>query len=853
MKDVRTFEDMRQLFHQSNVVYILLHVYGTAKLNIHLSSTEHYIGSTIHTLHDRQNTRHRKLKQLQNGQPVSCELALHWFCSQGNYYQFVPLPLLTTSSQLQTRTLESYMIQLWCPPLNYPLIMQRKVTKQHSTPHLRQAIANTFLGHGQRLYARLRRRMMYKQVFHFYNHNLSKHTTAWLQLHVLAEQSQRSFDMQKFIRSNSTHSDHLFALYKLSNNMEDPPRTRVRSLIKSAIQFRQLPLPPSPRPLILPLLSHKTFSHQTRHWLRQIAIQHKQWLPPFHIPKCNITAGKHTTMQQALFSHFSWMKKFTWNEPPPCSCQQLFAKHPRLTSTTICDQPHIASPAANLNVPARLANFLATHAGTQVYPTKHHYCQQTWPKLQRWLQHYNINTITYADWQSYIEQQWPQHLQQSKQWIGHSDIQYLRKIMQQFVVHCRDHAATAIFVYCPFLYWTVLKKTFGDSSVYTHLTLTPPQATQYLQQLTHQPWLQKYKWAYNTNSDCPTAYILLKQKKQFLAARPIINYRGFVFEKLLKATAIVLQQMLQACMSKTFGLQSLQQIFYTLHTFFHNAPADLDLAIYNQDLAGFFTSIPADRILHALAKLLKQYQQQHPHVNNDTVFTVDMQQPDTTLRLFRGRPRRAAMTKRQIRFGDIYNICSLSLQASIFSQLQQTFQQFRGSAIGNQISPVLANITVSLTEQDWLNRPQVQQYLHTHSNRILITRYVDNRLVLIDQSQQHHAIIQPFLQDTFYQEPVILEDEPDNSFLGCTIDLQKHTLSYIQPNNAWQFQSFGSAASTQHKLSAAYSRICLAARHSHPYKQAQHDVEFLIQSYVSLGYPYKPLRAMAARMLSIRR
>jgi hypothetical protein len=89
--------------------------------------------------------------------------------------------------------------------------------------------------------------------------------------------------------------------------------------------------------------------------------------------------------------------------------------------------------------------------------------------------------------------------------------------------------------------------------------------------------------------------------------------------------------------------------------------------------------------------------------------------------------------------------------------------------------------------------------------------------------------------------------------LGCTIDLQKHTLSYIQPNNAWQFQSFGSAASTQHKLSAAYSRICLAARHSHPYKQAQHDVEFLIQSYVSLGYPYKPLRAMAARMLSTRR
>ena len=27
-------------------------------------------------------------------QPVSCELALHWFCSQNNYHQFVALPLL---------------------------------------------------------------------------------------------------------------------------------------------------------------------------------------------------------------------------------------------------------------------------------------------------------------------------------------------------------------------------------------------------------------------------------------------------------------------------------------------------------------------------------------------------------------------------------------------------------------------------------------------------------------------------------------------------------------------------------------------------------------------------------------
>ena len=160
LKSVRTFVQLQQMFCQSNTVYILLHAVVISGLNIRLSSTEHYIGSTIHTLHDRQNTRQRKLRQLKRAQPVSCKLALHWFCSQNNYHQFVALPLLPTNTTLQTRTLESYIIQKWCPPLNYPFILQRQVTKQHSTPHLRQALRTTYLGIGHRLYAQLRRRLM---------------------------------------------------------------------------------------------------------------------------------------------------------------------------------------------------------------------------------------------------------------------------------------------------------------------------------------------------------------------------------------------------------------------------------------------------------------------------------------------------------------------------------------------------------------------------------------------------------------------------------------------------------------------------------------------------------------------
>ena len=199
--------------------------------------------------------------------------------------------------------------------------------------------------------------------------------------------------------------------------------------------------------------------------------------------------------------------------------------------------------------------------------------------------------------------------------------------------------------------------------------------------------------------------------------------------------------------------------------------------------------------------------------------------------------------------GDIYDICQLSFQASIFTHMNHTLQQVPGSAIGNLISPVLANIPVSHVEHQWRTQPQIQSLLLQFSDRIYITRYVDNRIVLIDKSQQRRADIKHFLTDTFYEPPVLLEQEPDLSFLGCTIDPDRQTVSCIQPTNTWQFQPFASAASKQHKLSAAFSRICLAARHSYPRKQAKHDVESLIRRYVSLGYPEKPLRAKASQML----
>lgn len=352
---------------------------------------------------------------------------------------------------------------------------------------------------------------------------------------------------------------------------------------------------------------------------------------------------------------------------------------------------------------------------------------------------------------------------------------------------------------------TISKKLL-ETAVYTQLPMTPPQATQCLNTPTQAPWLKQYKWGYKANRPRPTAYILLKKKeKYFQGARPIINYRFFTFETLLRATAIVLQQIHRQTYPHTFGHSDLPTNFQQLQRFFEHMDLDAQLTVHNQDLAGFFASIPADRILTAIQDMLTTYTNLYPHTTDITTFSINIRERNTKLRMFRGRQRQNAQRLKATQFQHLLPICELSLQASVFTQLGRTFQQMRGSAIGNQLSPILAKITVSHTEQAWLNiaGPTLQHNKH----RIFITRYVDNRLTLCDDHFTTHPHVATFLDNNFYQQPVTLEYEPDFSFLVCVINPTLNTLSYIQPSNTWQFQAWHSTSAKHHKLSAVCSRV----------------------------------------------
>ena len=182
--------------------------------------------------------------------------------------------------------------------------------------------------------------------------------------------------------------------------------------------------------------------------------------------------------------------------------------------------------------------------------------------------------------------------------------------------------------------------------------------------------------------------------------------------------------------------------------------------------------------------------------------------------------------------------------------MKKVFKQQKGSAIGNQISPSLADIAVSYLEHQWHQRHK--DALAKHLDELYIVRYVDNRLVLCGQHLADRWFMQEFLADFFYRHPVELEDVTNGEFFGTILDANLRTLSFQQPAASFQFRPFRSAGTEAQKLSAAAARICLASRYSFPDQQATSDVQQLVKSYLEYDYPATKLQQLATRFLQSR-
>ena len=273
--------------------------------------------------------------------------------------------------------------------------------------------------------------------------------------------------------------------------------------------------------------------------------------------------------------------------------------------------------------------------------------------------------------------------------------------------------------------------------------------------------------------------------------------------------------------------------------FLQQLPDDADPVVYNQDLVGFFTSIPVSRILSAVRWAVAEYCLIKKVDLDSTSFSVNLQEQDTKLRIWKGRPRKAAKRTVLIHLSDIVNICELSCDASVFTVMHKVFRQCRGATIGNQISPMLAGLTVSIEEEIYVRH--LQSFFVNNKELFFCTRYVDNRLVVVSRRLLQDYRLHHFLTNNFYQAPVELEHvtskDVTEEFLGFDLQLQHHRLLLILRPERWKIREPNSAGPERHRTAAFHCARLHIERHVWPSTVRESQLVQLRQHFADAGYP----------------
>jgi len=168
----------------------------------------------------------------------------------------------------------------------------------------------------------------------------------------------------------------------------------------------------------------------------------------------------------------------------------------------------------------------------------------------------------------------------------------------------------------------------------------------------------------------PQAYVLLKPKKQFLSGRPIIAHTKSILSRMFSCLSILLLYILQVTWPHHFGELRTPVNWKTLHEFLASCPDDSELLLFNQDLVGFFTSLPIPRIEHAVSCLLNDYCIHTSQVFDAAVISVDVKSHHKFFRLFRGMVKPLqSLGKRPIRLAHVLPLVSMSFQLTAFQAL----------------------------------------------------------------------------------------------------------------------------------------------------------------------------------------
>ena len=348
-------------------------------------------------------------------------------------------------------------------------------------------------------------------------------------------------------------------------------------------------------------------------------------------------------------------------------------------------------------------------------------------------------------------------------------------------------------------------------------------------------WNQRYAWGCEWSASLPVARILPKPSKAFMEARPIIACDHCWHSRLTTFLAKGVFQIMLVVFppGSTFNMLSVQQVIRTMwHSVmsFHAAePAHM----IQQDLIGFFNSVPHDRILRALTYTLFLLQEQWGKPLQEQSLQLSFRNKDSNFRVFRGRRRFAAKNTRTMHLEDLPDLTAFMLQSSYFQCGAFTFRQIQGASMGSALAPVLCTLVASTTEFLWL-----RNFRNTLFNIGLCTtvRYADNRAFHFHEGLRRNSWTQLLLNLEFYGPPILLEYVHEEKFLGTVCSVVQGTITTCQPSDSTVLRTLQSVGSREHVLSGFSARIRTIIRLARPMRLIRPQVEDLIEIYRGRGF-----------------
>ena len=179
------------------------------------------------------------------------------------------VPLQSFGDYPSAQIFEHELISQWLTQLNFPRATQylKKTALGYRVSQKKRMSA--FATYGLRLWRKLRKRL----------HGncrpvviADSRQTAWQMLYDLGSHTEASFNTAKIIRSHKRMTDtELYALIKLNRSVENPTRTKIQRLLKSAVKYREtMRWPMTARPLGVLPLAHASFNCEWERWLKQV-------------------------------------------------------------------------------------------------------------------------------------------------------------------------------------------------------------------------------------------------------------------------------------------------------------------------------------------------------------------------------------------------------------------------------------------------------------------------------------------------------------------------------------------------------------------------------------------------------